>query len=79
VLRKPGVSTALIYKYAPTLLVALPGNTVDFWVQCGPRLDPRQLLPALAVFGEPGGDAGKRGEVLRYVTFAIKQLGCEDR
>lgn len=45
----------------------------------GPALDPRQLLPALVRFGEPGTAPSKREQVLKYVAFAMEQLRCTDR
>lgn len=45
----------------------------------GAGLDPRQLLPALVRFGEPGTEPAKREQVLKYVAFAMEQLRCTDR
>jgi hypothetical protein len=52
---------------------------VSVWLLVGPALDPRQLLPALVRFGEPGTDPSKREQVLKYVAYALEQLRCTDR
>jgi hypothetical protein len=79
VLRKPSVGPQLVYKFAPELLAAATQETVDFFIAAGSTLDPRQLLPALVRFGEPGTAAAKREQVLRYVSFALDHLRCKDR
>jgi hypothetical protein len=79
VLRKPSVGPQLVYKFAPELLAAATQETVDFFIAAGSTLDPRQLLPALVRFGEPGTAAAKREQVLRYVSFALDHLRCNDR
>ena len=40
VLRRPGVSQELWYKFAPTLMLLAPGPTVDAWMAAQPPLDP---------------------------------------
>lgn len=79
VLRKPSVGPQLVYKFAPELLAAATQETVDFFIAAGSSLDPRQLLPALVRFGEPGTPLAKREQVMRYVGFALDQLHCSDR
>ncbi|KAF8061305.1 VPS18 [Scenedesmus sp. PABB004] len=79
VLRKPSVGPALVYKCAPELLAAAPGETVDLLISAGASLDPRALLPALVRFAEPGTPRARREEALRYISFAIDQLQCDDR
>lgn len=54
-------------------------ETIDFWIACRDKLDPRRLLPALMRFGEPGSAADKREQVLMYISYAIDHLQCEDR
>ncbi|WIA14238.1 hypothetical protein OEZ85_002776 [Tetradesmus obliquus] len=78
VLRKPSVGPQLVYKFAPELLAAAPQETVDFLIAAGSTLDPRQLLPALVRFGEPDTPAAKREQALRYVSFALDHLRCND-
>lgn len=39
----------------------------------------RRLIPALLRYAEPGAPAEGRAAVLRYVEFAITQLGSTDR
>ncbi|KAI8463559.1 MAG: hypothetical protein J3K34DRAFT_462375 [Monoraphidium minutum] len=78
VLRKPGVSTELVYKFAPPVVAQATDDAVDYLVSRGPALDPRRLLPALARFGEPGAGEAGRGAALRYVRFAIEALRCAD-
>lgn len=70
---------ALIYKFAPELLTAATAETIDFFIAAGSKLDPRQLMPALVRFGEPGTSDDKRNQVMRYVGFAMDQLHCDDR
>eukprot|EP00879_Flechtneria_rotunda_P019362 GHRR01020334.1.p1 GENE.GHRR01020334.1~~GHRR01020334.1.p1 ORF type:complete len:907 (+),score=281.55 GHRR01020334.1:278-2998(+) len=78
VLRKPSVGPQLVYKFAPQLLATATTDTVDFFIVSGSTLDPRQLLPALVRFGEPGAAPAQRDQVLRYVSFAMDQLRCDD-
>ena len=40
VLRRPGVSQELWYKFAPALMLLAPGPTVDAWMTAQPPLDP---------------------------------------
>ena len=40
VLRRPGVSQELWYKFAPTLMLTAPRLTVDAWMTAQPPLDP---------------------------------------
>ena len=40
VLRRPGVSQELWYKFAPTLMLLAPRPTVDAWMTAQPPLDP---------------------------------------
>ena len=40
VLRRPGVSQELWYKFAPALMLLSPGPTVDAWMTAQPPLDP---------------------------------------
>jgi hypothetical protein len=68
-----------MYKFAPELLAAATSETVDVLISSGRALDPRQLLPALVRFGEPGTPASKREQVLRYISYAMEQLHCDDR
>ena len=45
VLRRPGVSQELWYKFAPALMLLAPAATVDAWMSAQPPLDPpRQAL-----------------------------------
>lgn len=78
-LRKPSVSQALIYRFAPGLLAACPDATVDLLITTRPPLDPRRLLPALLRYGEVGASPPMQQHVLRYISFAIDQLQCQDR
>eukprot|EP00877_Chromochloris_zofingiensis_P007678 jgi/Chrzof1/3163/Cz12g14060.t1 len=78
VLRKPSVSTELVYKFAPAMVSQATSETIDFWIACRDKLDPRRLLPALMRFGEPGSAADKREQVLMYISYAIDHLQCED-
>lgn len=38
VLRRPGVSPELLYKFAPALVAAAPGATVDAWLAAQVKL-----------------------------------------
>jgi len=78
VLRKPTIPRELIYKFAPALLEAAPGETVDAWIQAGSKLDPRRLMPALVRCDEPAARGECLAQALRYVEFAIHELGCDD-
>ena len=56
VLRRPGVSQELWYKFAPTLMLLAPAQTVDAWMTAQPPLDPPRyacslwlLSPSLSV------------------------------
>ena len=40
VLRRPGVSQELWYKFAPTLMLLAPAATVDAWMTAQPPLAP---------------------------------------
>jgi len=40
VLRRPGVSQELWYKFAPTLMLLAPRPTVDAWMTAQPPLEP---------------------------------------
>ena len=42
VLRRPGVSPELSYKFAPALMGLAPGDAVDAWMAASPPLDPRR-------------------------------------
>ncbi|EFJ45682.1 hypothetical protein VOLCADRAFT_105888 [Volvox carteri f. nagariensis] len=79
VLRSPSVSRELVYKFAPGLVAAAAGEAVDFFIAQRPPLDPRRLLPALLRYGEPDSPPMARRHVLRYVEFAIEELGATDR
>lgn len=78
VLRRPGVSPELLYKFAPELVAAAPGPTVDAWLAAQPALEPRRLLPALLRLGEAGASAEARAHALRYVRFCVGRLGSTD-
>jgi vacuolar protein sorting-associated protein 18 len=79
VLRRPGVSRELAYKFAPALAAAAPEATVRSWIEARPPLDPRRLLPALLHLCEGGsGAAGAaaRGEALRYARHCLRTPGA---
>ncbi|KAK9832068.1 hypothetical protein WJX81_003754 [Elliptochloris bilobata] len=78
VLRRPGVSPELLYKFAPALVAAAPGPTVDAWLAAQPPLEPRRLLPALLRLGEAGAPKQARTDALRYVRFCVGRLGSTD-
>ncbi|GLI64360.1 hypothetical protein VaNZ11_007601 [Volvox africanus] len=78
VLRNPSVSRELVYKFAPGLVAAAAEEAVDFFISQRPPLDPRRLLPALLRYGEPHSPPMERQCVLRYVEFAIEELGTTD-
>ncbi|GIL52118.1 hypothetical protein Vafri_8045 [Volvox africanus] len=78
VLRNPSVSRELVYKFAPGLVAAAAEEAVDFFISQRPPLDPRRLLPALLRYGEPNSPPMARKHVLRYVEFAIEELGATD-
>lgn len=78
VLRRPGVSPELLYKFAPALVAAAPGPTVDAWLAAQPPLEPRRLLPALLRLGEAGAPKQARADALRYVRFCVGRLGSTD-
>lgn len=44
VLRRPGVSQELWYKFAPTLMLLAPAATVDAWMTAQPPLDPPRYI-----------------------------------
>ena len=48
VLRRPGVSQELWYKFAPALMALAPALTVEAWMASQPPLDPPRsaLYPA---------------------------------
>jgi hypothetical protein len=46
VLRRPGVSPELLYKFAPALVAAAPGPTVDAWLAAQARPPRRPRRPA---------------------------------
>lgn len=78
VLRKPSCSTELVYRFAPGLVAAITEEAVDFFITAKPPLDPARLIPAMLRFGELGSLATGRRHILRYIEFAIEQLGCMD-
>ncbi|GLC42145.1 hypothetical protein PLESTB_000635800 [Pleodorina starrii] len=78
VLRSPAVSRELVYKFAPGLVAAAAEEAVDFFVAQRPPLEPRRLLPALLRYGELDSPPTARRHVLRYVEFAIEELGTTD-
>ena len=43
-LRRPGVSQELSYKFAPALVAAAPAEAVDAWMAAQPALNPRHVL-----------------------------------
>ena len=47
VLRRPGVSQELWYKFAPTLMLLAPAQTVDAWMTAQPPLDPPRYACSL--------------------------------
>lgn len=78
-MRKPSCSPELIYKFAPGLLSVITEQLIDFFITTRPPLDARRLIPALLRFCEEASSQEGRRHVLRYVEFAIEQLGCCDR
>mmetsp|Transcript_23999 Transcript_23999/g.66689 ORF Transcript_23999/g.66689 Transcript_23999/m.66689 type:complete len:1007 (-) Transcript_23999:341-3361(-) len=78
VLRRPNTSLELVYKFAPVLLAAVPGEAVDSWIHAADRLDPRRLMPALLRSDEPGATAAVRAAALRYIEYCFRQLECDD-
>ncbi|CAG9464021.1 unnamed protein product [Pedinophyceae sp. YPF-701] len=77
VLRRPSVPVAQHYAAAPGLMQLAPGPTVDTWIQCGSRLDPTRLLPALAPMAEDGAPPEGRKHALRYLDFCAHVLRCQ--
>ncbi|KAL3143378.1 hypothetical protein ABBQ38_002206 [Trebouxia sp. C0009 RCD-2024] len=78
VLRRPGVSQELWYKFAPTLMLLAPAATVDAWMTAQPPLDPPRLLPALLRFAEDGAPPECQAHALRFVEFCIHHLENDD-
>ncbi|GAX74136.1 hypothetical protein CEUSTIGMA_g1585.t1 [Chlamydomonas eustigma] len=78
VMRKPSCSTELIYKFAPALVMAITEEAMDFFITAKPPLDARRLIPAMIKFCDEASSPEGRRHALRYVEFAIEQLGCED-
>lgn len=44
VLRRPGLSQELSYKFAPQLVSMAPAESVDAWMAAQPPMDPRPAL-----------------------------------
>eukprot|EP00884_Botryococcus_braunii_P001644 jgi/Botrbrau1/11480/Bobra.0360s0007.1 len=78
VLRAPGVSHQLFYKFAPALIPLDPHATVEGWIGLQPPLEPRRLVPALLRCGEAGAPPLMRQEAIRYVDFCIRHLASTD-
>ncbi|DBA75172.1 hypothetical protein WJX77_011350 [Trebouxia sp. C0004] len=78
VLRRPGVSQELCYKFAPTLMLLAPRLTVDAWMTAQPPLDPPRLLPALLRFAEADAPPECQAQALRFVEFCIHHLENDD-
>ena len=47
VLRRPGASQELWYKFAPSLMLLAPAQTVDAWMTAQPPLDPPRYVCSL--------------------------------
>lgn len=88
-LRRPSASAALRVRAAPRLMELDPAGAVDLWMEAGGKLEPRELLPALARLagdemagvasadGADGFEAG-RAEAVRYLEYAVLRLRCRD-
>ncbi|KAK7864534.1 hypothetical protein R5R35_007310 [Gryllus longicercus] len=64
----------LFYQFAPTLMQAIPRQTVQVLIAQGRQLNPAKLLPAL-VTCEPQ----QASEAVRYLEFCVQQLGCRQQ
>ncbi|BDA49156.1 Vacuolar protein sorting-associated protein 18 homolog [Coccomyxa sp. Obi] len=78
VLRRPGISQELVYKFAPALIAAVPAETIDAWMSALPALHPRRLMPALMRSGNGSELCCSHADALRYVEFCLSQLSSTD-
>jgi hypothetical protein len=67
----------VFYKTASVLLTHSPRETVNVWVQQR-ELDPTKLTPALLQYNESVKTPLEQNQAIRYLVFAIDQLGSTD-
>ena len=70
-------SPEVFYKTASVLLTHAPRETVNVWVQQR-ELDPTKLTPALLQYNESVQTTLEENQAVRYLRFAIDQLGSMD-
>ncbi|XP_067005382.2 vacuolar protein sorting-associated protein 18 homolog isoform X2 [Anabrus simplex] len=73
ILKKHG-RKELFYQFSPTLMQAIPKQTVQALIAQGRNLNPAKLLPALVTC-----DDDQAGETIRYLEFCVKNLGCRQQ
>ena len=67
----------MFYKTSSVLLTNSPRETVNVWVQQR-DLDPTKLTPALLQYNESLRAPLEHNQAVRYLVFAIDQLGSTD-
>ncbi|KAF4519225.1 hypothetical protein B566_EDAN015331 [Ephemera danica] len=68
----------LFYQFAPSLMQAVPRQTVQALIEQGRCLAPSRLIPAL-IMSDQGENDAQASEVIRYLEFCIHKLGCQDQ
>lgn len=71
-------SPEAFYKTASVLLTHSPQETVSVWIQQR-ELDPAKLAPALLQYNETARVPLEQNQAVRYLLFAIDQLGSIDK
>ncbi|GAB4825027.1 Vacuolar protein sorting-associated protein 18 like protein [Ancistrocladus abbreviatus] len=77
VLRKPGVSVDLQYKFAPELIMLDAYETVESWMTTG-NLNPRKLIPAMMRYSSEPHAKNETHEVIKYLEYCVRDLNNED-
>eukprot|EP01134_Creolimax_fragrantissima_P002706 CFRG2706T1 len=68
----------LYYNFSSQLLMNAPELTVDAWL-AQPKLDPRRLIPAIAIYTKQYPDIPlEDNQVLRYLENVVTVLGVRD-
>jgi len=78
VLRKPGMSCDLWYRFSPELFALEPGATVDAWIIAGKLLDPIKLLPSLLTSSEQETFSRHSEEATKYLEFCVRKGRSKD-